>query len=590
MLTLQAESALLLLLSLGQCFAVTLPRTDVINTKSGPVRGVVKKTAWNSLEYSAFLGIPYAEPPLADLRFKPPVPKAPWKEVFEAVEEGNACPQIDFLITHYLGVEDCLYLNVFTREVPRQRSKQPSRFGRRLRKFGRRTNLKPVMVWIYGGAYASGYSNATLYGPDFFLEEDVVFVSFNYRVGVLGFLSLNHPDALGNAGLKDQNLVLQWVRDNIASFGGNPKEVTIFGESAGGASVGFHMLSEKSKGLFHRSISMSGTPLCQWAYHTPASAARSAFELGRLLNKIELTKEDLLQQLRNTPAEALVTLTMQVNLNALPFRPTKEDPDVATDGSAFLTKCPIQQYITGDFKPHPMMLGRTHDEALFFLDEYVGPPSNHSASMAMWLNQLTNIDTSFNNEVAGLLSMNLEQIPPQFLKQVLTFFTDSLFTAPIDLTQRLISTKNPNYPVYYYRLSYTSNHSIHSLVGQTVKGTSHVDDIGDLFNVAALNVSTDPKYSYNVFRKKMVRLWTNFAKYGNPTPTVSNLETDFDVIWTDSKQAGGQLDIKTKPTMESRLINAVTEAYEGVLFSQLPFQSACINLPTFPFGIGNFGL
>ncbi|XP_076286453.1 venom carboxylesterase-6-like [Lasioglossum baleicum] len=521
--------------------------------------------------------------------FQPPVPKAPWTEVLEAVEEGSVCPQVDFIVTHYMGVEDCLYLNVFTRELHREQSRQSSRLARRRRKFGRQMKLKPVMVWIYGGAYSSGYANTTLYGPDFFLEEDVVFVSFNYRVGVLGFLALNHPDALGNQGLKDQHLVLQWVQNNIARFGGNPKQVTIFGESAGGASVGFHTLSEKSRGLFRRSISMSGTPLCQWAYHTPQSAYHSAHELGRLLNKLEITKEDLLKQLQQTPAEALVTVSMKVNLDALPFRPTIEDPNVATDNSAFLTECPIQKYLTGDFTPHPMMMGRTHDEALFFLDEYVGSPSNHAASMAMWMSQLTVIDSSVNDQLADVLSMNFEQIPPEALQQVLTLVTDTFFTAPIDITQRIVSVWNKNYPVYYYRLSYTSKHSVHSLVGQSLKGTSHVDDIGDLFNVVALNVSTDPKYSYNVFRKKMVRLWTNIAKDGNPTPRVSNPEIDFDVIWEDSKSTGSQLDIKMQPTMQPRLVNAVTEAYEGVLFTQLPLRSACIKLPPFPFGISNFG-
>lgn len=141
------------------------------------------------------------------------------------------------------------------------------------------------MVWLYGGGYMSGHCNSSLYGPDFFMEEDVVLVTFNYRLSVLGiiitndissfeinflwlpnlgnlywirriliilpgFLALNHPNATGNAGLKDQQLAFQWVQSNIAAFGGDPEQVTIFGESAGSTSIGFHMLSERSRGTF----------------------------------------------------------------------------------------------------------------------------------------------------------------------------------------------------------------------------------------------------------------------------------------------------------------------------------------------------
>ncbi|XP_078043271.1 LOW QUALITY PROTEIN: acetylcholinesterase-like [Augochlora pura] len=429
------------------------------------------------------------------------------------------------------------------------------------------------MVWIYGGAYSAGYSNTSLYGPDFFLEEDVVFVSFNYRLGALGFLSLGHPDALGNAGLKDQRLVLQWVQENIAAFGGDPRQVTIFGESAGAASVGFHMLSERSIGLFHRSISMSGTPLCQWAYHTPADAYRSAVELAGLLGKVEITKTDLLQLLRDAPADALVNLAMKVNLNApLPFRPTIEDSAVATDGSAFITECPIRKYLSGNFTQHPMMMGRTHDEALFFLDDYVGSPSNHARSMAKWLQQVTNIDGILTAQISDVMSVNFDQVPPELVEQVLALLTDTFFTAPIDLTQRIVSSWNLDHPIYYYRLSYRSKYSVHSLVGQTVKGTSHVDDIGDLFNVVSLNAPTDPKHPFNVFRRKMVKLWTNFAKHGNPTPKVTSRRAgeEFDVTWTDSTESGTQLDIKAESCLgnqypRTEVVQTTTGPVRGIV-------------------------
>lgn len=108
-------------------------------------------------------------------------------------------------------------------------------------------NLLPVMIWIYGGEYKYGYTTMSMYGPDYLIENDVVVVAISYRVGALGFLALNHPNATGNAGLKDQVLALKWVQRNIKVFGGNPKSVTIFGISTGGAAVDFHILSDASK-------------------------------------------------------------------------------------------------------------------------------------------------------------------------------------------------------------------------------------------------------------------------------------------------------------------------------------------------------
>lgn len=110
------------------------------------------------------------------------------------------------------------------------------------------TQLRPVMVWIYGGGFSSGSNSPDTYGSDFLIEEDVVVVAMNYRLGALGFLSLNHTNATGNAGLKDQNLALKWVQKNIKNFGGDPKKVTIFGQSAGSASTLYHVLSDQSKG------------------------------------------------------------------------------------------------------------------------------------------------------------------------------------------------------------------------------------------------------------------------------------------------------------------------------------------------------
>lgn len=142
-----------------------------------------------------------------------------------------------FVSKNFIGDEDCLNLNVYTPKID-------------FSVINNKNNLLPVMVWIYGGAFKNGYTNMTYYGPDFLIENHVVVVAMNYRLGVLGFLSLNLPNATGNAGLKDQLLALKWVQRNIKAFGGDPNSVTIFGQSAGAISVDFHILSDQSKGNY----------------------------------------------------------------------------------------------------------------------------------------------------------------------------------------------------------------------------------------------------------------------------------------------------------------------------------------------------
>lgn len=214
--------------------------TEVLQTASGAVRGV----AHDGID--AFKGIRYAAPPVGALRWRPPEPAAPWTGVLEARDFGATCAQ-----TNELGgfaarseSEDCLFLNVF---APTERSTA--------------TKL-PVMVWIHGGGLFSGSSNE--YDPTRMVKEGgVVLVSFNYRLNVFGFLSqsaLNsegHP--AGNYGFMDQQLALRWVQENIAAFGGDPKRVTIFGESAGGSSVLTQLSSPRAEGLFHRAIVQSGS-------------------------------------------------------------------------------------------------------------------------------------------------------------------------------------------------------------------------------------------------------------------------------------------------------------------------------------------
>jgi para-nitrobenzyl esterase len=203
-------------------------------TTSGVVVGTESANA------RAFLGIPYAAPPVGALRWKAPAAPASWTGTRSATEYAAHCAQPASPYGVASSSEDCLYLNVHT----------PKTAG-----------PHPVMVWIHGGAFYLGQSNT--YKPDALVAENHVVVTVNYRLGALGFmahpaLTAEHGTASGNYGLMDQQAALTWVKNNIANFGGNKDNVTIFGESAGGFSVNSHLASPGSVGLFHKAIAMSG--------------------------------------------------------------------------------------------------------------------------------------------------------------------------------------------------------------------------------------------------------------------------------------------------------------------------------------------
>lgn len=217
----------------------------VIPTNSGPISGT--QTTVNGTELFLFLGIPFAKPPVGDLRFKKPVPLAPWNDTLDATHFQGSCPQsipyskvyYDLLPNKTIS-EDCLFINVYVPDML-----TPS-------------SPKSVMIWIHGGGYTIG--QGMLYdGSQMAVSGDVIVVTFNYRLGILGFMSTGDSASPGNFGLWDQQLAMKWVQNNIAAFGGNPYSVTIFGESSGGFSVGLQMLIPQNKGLFKRAIAESGS-------------------------------------------------------------------------------------------------------------------------------------------------------------------------------------------------------------------------------------------------------------------------------------------------------------------------------------------
>ena len=230
----------------------------VVDTPSGPVRGVAGPG------YREFLAIPYAMPPVGELRWRPPRPMPRWTEPRDATRRPAACPQRAFTLD--TGEEDCLYVNVHTPDPPPEDA--------------------PVMVWLHGGGFIFGEGVQTdggTRGDVLAAAHGVVVVSVNYRLGPLGFfphpaLSSEDGASSGNQGFEDQVAALRWVRDNVSAFGGDPANVTLFGESAGGLSACLHLVSPASAGLFARIIAQSG--LCDDPLPSAAQAETAAIELG----------------------------------------------------------------------------------------------------------------------------------------------------------------------------------------------------------------------------------------------------------------------------------------------------------------------
>ena len=187
-----------------------------MSTTTGQLQGIQLSTGILQPNYFAFKGVPYAEPPVGNLRFRNPVPHRGWSGVRDAAEHRDHCPSDGWFGLDVGGAEDCLFLNVYT----------PSLTGNRA-----------VMVWIHGGSFTGGSGDSWLQGPDHLVNDGVILVTINYRLGILGFMGTGDAAAQGNWGLKDCIEALRWVRNNIAAFGGNPNQVTVFGESAGGVIV-----------------------------------------------------------------------------------------------------------------------------------------------------------------------------------------------------------------------------------------------------------------------------------------------------------------------------------------------------------------
>ena len=477
----------------------------MVRTTKGLVRGVTLTSATGK-QLDAFFGIPYAKPPVGKYRFKHPKPTDPWYGIFNATEMPNTCFQInDTQFGDFAGStmwnantplsEDCLKINVW---VPRPKPKNSA-----------------VLVWFYGGGFYSGSSTLDVYDPKILVtEENIVFVSFQYRVANLGFLFFENArsEAPGNAGLFDQMMALQWVKDNIAFFGGDPNNVTLFGESSGAVSISFHLLSPLSRNLFNRAILQSGGPTVPWGITDHKEITLRGLRLAEAVGCPHDPKNinAVIECLRKADPIDLVTHEAgNFGVVEFPFTPV-------VDGS-FLDEMPEISLATKNFKKTNILLGSNTDEGNFFIVYYLTDLFKKSEDVYVNREDFVKAVKELNPYVnkLGLEAIIFEYTewlnPDDNIKNrdaIDKMVGDFHFTCHVnELASKYAKAGNDVY-MYYY----THRSSVNPW--PKWMGVLHADEIMIIFG-EPLNPALGYTYSEIEFSKRVMRYWTNFAKFGS---------------------------------------------------------------------------
>nr|XP_049697913.1 esterase FE4 isoform X6 [Helicoverpa armigera] len=469
-----------------------------VRTAQGPVRGRKHPTA----DMYAFYNIPYATAPTGEDKFKAPLPPPVWLEPFDAVDEHVICPQAMFqselLGEHLVAKENCLIANVF---VPNTKEKNLS-----------------VVVYFHGGAFIGGYGEL-LKSTQFMKANDFILVSFNYRLGIHGFLCLGTEDAPGNAGMKDQVALLRWVQKNIASFGGNPDDVTIVGSSAGSASVDLLMLSKSAEGLFHRVIPESGGNLAAFTVQRdPVENAK------KHAIKLNFTNVDDIYALGNfyktAPMEVLTAETFFDRTDStFVFGPCVERD---TGDGAFLTETPLSILKSGNYRKLPVLYGFADMEGLLRVDFFELWKHKMNEKFSDFLPADLKFDSEEEREEVANKTKEFyfgdKPVGNDNILKYIDYFSDVIFAYPMLWAVKLHAEAGNN-QVYLYEYSFVDEDS--PIIPHTnVRGATHCAQslaVYDTKNFTHLNQSPDSPALKKM--KKIVReIWHNFVKTGTPVP------------------------------------------------------------------------
>jgi len=470
----------------------------MVNTTDGAVQG---KASTYADGINSFTGIYFAESTAGMNRFMSPIPKKPWAPlVHDATQTPPGCPQHCNLPPHTCPMvqsEDCLSLNVFAPSTPTSDG-----------------SLRPVMFFIHGGDFRQGYGAGILYdGSRLANHGDVVVVTTNYRLGVQGFLKSTDAGINGNFGIEDQRLAMQWASKNVQAFGGDPTKITIFGQSAGGVSVGIHVASPLSQGLFRAAI-LQSNPLS-----LPLRSAKDATKMGDAVFKKSKCVSGLDSKpdrdcLQNLPLDELTTIGVEVGKELQ--RNAKDPLTIAMswapwvgEGSTAVSEHPFK--ILSEYKATvPLMMGSLTQEGVMFVFGPIAKPLNKVEYSAL-LGAVFGIDTGVEHHYPAVDGDNRE------ITSIMA--TDYIFRCVNrNLSTTLDSDQNP---VYLYEFSKNVSQ------GKEIWGANysfcdnavcHGEELAFEFDVSGLIPGVHFTDSEQGVSQRMMTRWTNFAKYMDPNP------------------------------------------------------------------------
>ncbi|XP_059120197.1 liver carboxylesterase-like isoform X2 [Peromyscus eremicus] len=467
------------------------------NTHTGQVRGSLVYVKDSEVGVYSFLGIPFAKPPVGPLRFAPPEAPEPWSGVRDGTSEPAMCLQTDMInyqvtkerkmiVPPISMSEDCLYLNIYTPAHAHESS-----------------NL-PVMVWIHGGGLIMGMASMHD-GSILAATEDIVIVSIQYRLGILGFFSTGDQQARGNWGYLDQVAALRWVQQNIAYFGGNPGRVTIFGVSAGGTSVSSLVVSPMSKGLFHRAIMQSGVALLPDLISEKSDVVYTV--MANLSGCEAKDSEALVHCLRDkTEAEILAINQVFTIISGV------------VDG-VFLPRHPRELLASVDFHPVPSIIGIDSDECGWGVPLFMGLDhiiKNITRETLPAVLKSRAAQMMLPPECSDLLMeeyMGDVQDPQTLQAQFRELMEDFMFVIP---ALQIAHFQCSHAPVYFYEFQYQPSFIKHKHVRPSHVRADHGDHLSFVFGSDFWGMKVDFTEEEKLLNKRMMKYWANFARHGNP--------------------------------------------------------------------------